>query len=262
MKSHGPIRVVRKWPGNFNARWRWIFIVSVLRLGTEAPELQFGRGRGAVRMALALLWRGGGQRLVSGSGTRPWGRRRRRPSRLKEEEDPWALARPTGPMGQCGWLREIHEKEKWWWAARKLWAQLIQRNRKWFLNFWLLHRLDFKWIWMISNQGFGYSQNRILENDSRIWIKWFELKVSNIFEIEFKNWFEGSNQGIWKFDERKLNSISEFGFDEKGHWHLFGHQNWTWLGKRFMNPVQPRNLWCHTNRWVHLVGSERYAGNT
>jgi hypothetical protein len=69
-------------------------------------------------------------------------------------------------------------------------------EQKMILEFWQLQKLDFKWIWTISNQGFW------IFSKIGIWTLVKDLDQINLnssleyFEIEFRNWFEGSIQGM------------------------------------------------------------------
>jgi hypothetical protein len=57
-------------------------------------------------------------------------------------------------------------------------------------DFWVFSKIG---IWTMIQ---GFRSNKV------------ELQSWNIFEIEFQNRFENSNQGIWNFNEWNLNSDS------------------------------------------------------
>jgi hypothetical protein len=149
-----------------------------------------------------------------GSGLlgQPW---RRRPARWPA----WAWRRWLGQAG-----RGVGR-----WAGR-LGTDWGMDRKNWFWIIWLLTRMnskgnfnDFKPnFWVFSKIGIWILIQVFRSNK-------VELQIWNIFEIEFRNWFENSNQGIWNFNERNLNSDSKFGCKGKDFWPPFRYQGWTWI---------------------------------
>jgi hypothetical protein len=94
-------------------------------------------------------------------------------------------------------------------------GQKRDKNSKEIFEFFLAGEL-LNWFKRNLNEYFGHSKIEM----------WTMIQV---FEFEL---------GIW--------------IQKKRIWHPFGHQNWTWLGKRIMHAIQPDKFYVNALSWQIL----------